>query len=227
MTILRFSLKRIFQSPANIIVGFILPTGLLLLTGMWDEGGRGFYFIAMILMIAAFPYTNIMLVDRKEKTVQRIMSTPTTTFQYLSQNLAACMVPLLLQIILVCVLGGIRYEWSLEFTLFLGLAYVLFAATGIAFAFAWNCLFKNESMSLSVLITVLLFSAVFGIFMSPSVFPDAIRIAAMIFPTYWVSTGVEELLYHGGFSIEFLMPMGVLALFTAIFLLYGSKRGAY
>ncbi|MCL1989821.1 MAG: ABC transporter permease [Defluviitaleaceae bacterium] len=226
MTILKFSLKRIFKNPTTILIGFILPAALLLLTGMWDEDGRGYYFMAFILMIVAFPTTNIMLADQKERTVQRIMTTPTTAFKYLSQNLVACMIPLLMQIVFVCIFGAVRYSWDLQFTLSLGLAYTLFAATAIGFAFAWNCLFKNSEVGMAVLVTVMVFSAAFGIFSSPTAFPDVIRTAAKVFPTYWISIGIETLI-DSGFGFEFLLPIGVLALFTSVFLTYGSVRGAY
>jgi len=230
MIILKFSLKRTFRNFWAILLSFILPAGLLLLPVFWEGEsfvvGRGYFFILIIIMLGAFPLTQLMVDDKKQKTIVRIMSTPTTTFKYLSQNFAASMTPLMLQIIFICIFGFIRYSWEIGFTLQLGLVYTLFAATSVSLAMAWNCLFKNAEVNMAALTTFAMFSLFFGIFVSVDQLNNALRTIGMLFPSYWASVGIETLI-DNGLSFDFLMPMGVLALFTVIFLLYGSKRGAY
>lgn len=228
MTILKFALKKNFRNPLSVIMGFILPTALLLIPGLWNqEGSRGYYYIAFAILLSSFPLTKGLLNDRKERTIVRIMSTPTTMFEYLSQNLMACMIPLTLQIIFIALFGLIRYDWTIQFTLLLGLAYTLFAATAIGFAFAWYCCFKNTEVGGAVLSVVMIFASTFGIIIPVDAMQGFMRIIARLFPTYWISTGIEALFIDSGFSLEFLMPMGVLVLFTSIFLIYGSKRGTH
>ena len=229
MTIFKFALIRIFRNPLSFVLGLLIPLGLLLISGMWEEGGRGYYWIAFTLLLSAFPLTRGLQTDMKERVVMRIMSTPTTTFQYLWQNLAASISPLLIQVILICVFGMIRYNWTLEVAAMLGVMYILFAMTAIGLAYAWHFLFKKSEgeTGSAAIMTLMIFSTMFGIFFPVSQLGGAMEIIGMIFPTYWVSVGIEEVLYAGGYSIEMLLSMGVLFLFTAIFLLYGSKRGTY
>ena len=234
MVILKFALKRSFRSPVAMLASLILPVTLMLIPDLWNEvvsnsvfgiDGRGPYLIALVMLFGALPLTRGMIQERREKTIVRIMSTPTTTFDYLSQNLMACMIPLFMQIVIVCTLGMIIHDWTTQFTLLIGLLYVVFATTSIAFCFAWNCLFKNSETSFTAMSMVLTF-ATFILLMPLSMFPDVVRNAFMALPTYWIATGLEQLIEYGA-NMQYAIAMGILTLFTAIFLLYGSKRGAY
>ena len=229
MTIFKFALLRIVRNPLSILLGVLIPLGLLLVSGMWEEGGRGYYWIAFTLLLSAFPLTRGLQTDMKERTVMRIASTPTTTLKYLCQNLAACVLPLFLQIIFICIFGMVRYDWSFEVASMLGVLYTLFSLTAVGLAYAWAFLTKKmegETGS-AVMMTIMIFTTMFGIFFPVDQLSGWQETVGMIFPTYWISVGIEELLYTGGFNTEMLLPMGILALFTVIFLMYGSKRGAY
>lgn len=228
MTIFKFALLRIIRNPLFILLGLLIPLGILLIPAMWGADGRGYYWIVFTLLLSAFPLTRGLETDMKERTVMRIASTPTTTLKYLWQNLAACVFPLIIQIILICIFGIIRYDWSFEVAGFLGLFYLLFAMTAIGFAYAWAFLTKKMGdTGDGVMMIIMIFTTMFGIMFPVDQLSGWQEMAGMIFPTYWASVGIERLLYAGGFNTEMLMPMGVLMLFTAIFLLYGSKRGAY
>lgn len=230
MSIFKFSLLRIVRNPLSLLMGIVLPIGFLIIPNMWIEGGRGYYWIAFCILLAAFPLTRGLQTDMKDLVVMRIMSTPTTTLKYLFQNLAACLLPLLVQIAFVCVFGMIRYDWTVAVTANLALIYLLFSATAIGFAYAWHFLFKKvtgEGGS-AALVTVMIFSSVFGIMMPIDLFEGvAIGAIARLFPTYWISTGIDTILYTGGFDTGLLFPLAILTTFTALFLLYGTKRGAY
>ena len=227
MVILKFALKRSFRSPIPIIMSLVLPVGLLSLSGLWgDANSRGYYFIALVILFLSFPLTGLITSDRRERTIVRIMTTPTTTLSYLTQNFIACMVPLLIQIVIVGILGTILHDWDLEFAFFLCLSYTIFAATSIAFAFAWSCLFKNKEVSFTVLLMVLTFSSFAGILLPLDFLPTALRYIFMIFPTFWVASGIEELI-DNGVTFRLIVCLVVLVMFVIVFLLDGSKRGAY
>ena len=229
MTIFKFSLIRILRNPLTILLGLIIPIGLMLVSGMWEEGGRGYYWIAFTLLLSAFPLTRGLQTDMRERVVVRIMSTPTKTVNYLWQNLLACLMPLVLQVIIICAFGLIRYDWSLEVAGMLGVLYILFAMTAIGLAYAWAFLFKNKEgeAGSAIMMSLMIFATMFGIFFPVSELNGWQGVMGMLFPTYWISVGIEELLNVGGFNGDMLAPMGILALFTLLFLLYGSKRGAY
>ena len=231
MVILKFALMRSLKSPVAILASFILPVMFMLMSDLWGEAlggmmdGRGYYMIPLVMLFGTFPLTGGMTRERRDKIVVRIMSTPTTTFSYLFQNLLACMIPLFIQVIVVCTLGVVMHNWTAEFTASIGVLYLLFAMTSVTFNFAWNCLFKNAEISFGVLASVLTFAA-FILMLPLAVFPDVIRTAFMILPTYWIASGLDELITYG-ITAQLGISMGILSLFVAIFLLYGSKRGTY
>jgi len=231
MVILKSALMRSLKNPVAILAGFVLPVMFMFISDMWGEAtggmmdGRGYYMIPLVMLFGTFPLTGGMTRERRNKIVMRIMSTPTTTFSYLFQNLLACMIPLLIQVLVICTLGAVMHGWTAEFTLTIGTLYFLFAGTSVAFNFAWNCLFKNAEISFGVLAGVLTFAA-FVLMLPLAVFPDAIRIAFMALPTYWIASGLDELIANG-LTAQLGMSMAILSLFVAAFLLYGSKRGTY
>ena len=227
MVILRFALLRSFRSPIPIVISIVVPIGLLAISGLWgDANSRGYYFVVLAILFLSFPLTGAITTDRRERTIVRIMATPTTTFRYLSQNFIACMVPLLMQIALIGVLGIVWHEWDFEFAFFLCLAYAIFAATSISFAFAWSCVFKNREVSFTVLLMVLTFSAFAGILLPLDFLPTALRYIFKIFPTFWVASGIEELIDYG-VTFRLIVCLVVLVMFVVAFLADGSKRGAY
>ena len=229
MTIFKFALKRILRNPLSIILGLLFPIGLLLIPGMWEEGGRGYYWLAFTLLISAFPLTRGLTTDMRDRVVIRIMTTPTTMLKYLTQNLLACIVPIFAQILIIGIFGMVRYNWSFEVTLLLLALYTLFSLTAIGLAYAWAFLFKKTDgeAGQAIMMTLMIFMTMFGIFFPVDGLSGWQATMGMFFPTYWISIAIEELLYAGHFVTEMALPMGILALFTIIFLLYGSKRGAY
>jgi len=230
MVIFKFALIRSLRNPIALLASLIVPVALMLVTDLWTEGAgmfadRGYYLIAMLMMFGAFPLTSGMVRERREKTIIRIMSTPTTTFDYLSQNLVACMFPLLLQIAVICIMGATVHDWTGQFTFWVGLLYVVFATTSVVFCFAWNCLFKNIEAGYTALAAFLTF-ATFILTMPLSFFPDIVRNVFMILPTYWMASALDELLAYGA-TVQFGISMAIMVVFAAIFLLYGSKRGVH
>ena len=227
MVILRFALKRSFRSPIPILVSIVLPIALLAFSGLWgDDDSRGYYFVALIILFVSFPLTGAITSDRRERTIVRIMTTPTTTFNYLAQNFIACMVPLLMQIVLIGTFGMRWHDWHIEFAFSLCLIYTFFAATSIAFAFAWSCVFKSREVSFTILAMVMTFASFAGILLPLEFLPTVLYYFFMIFPTFWVASGIEELIHYGATFWYFLCLL-ILIGFVVLFLLDGSKRGAY
>lgn len=226
MVILKYALKRILRNPVTLVANFILPIVLIILPVLWNGDGRGYFLLAMVIMFGAFPLTGGMLADRRERVVVRIMSTPTTAFRYLSQNLIACMTPLFVQVTLISSLGIILHGWTLSFAFFIGVLYFFFAASSVAFSFAWNCLFKNKEVSFSILSMVLTLASFAGLLIPLSILPDYLRNIAMIFPAYWIANGLEYLISYG-VNIQYGISLLVLLIFTFMFILFGSKRGIH
>jgi len=232
MVIFKFALLRIFRNPITIFASFILPVTIMLISELWEHGemgdvisGRGYYLIAMVMLFGAHPLTNGMIRERKDKTIVRVMSTPITNLKYLAQNLLASLVPLVLQIILVCILGMALRDWSLQFIFFISITYLLFAASSIAFIFAWHAFFKYKQSTV-VALTSFLTLATFILIFPLELFPPAVRYSFMIFPTYWIASALETLIKDGA-DVHFVITLATLAIFSIGFLMYGKSRKAY
>lgn len=225
MTIFKYALIRGLRSPASLIFNLAIPIILMFFSGLWEgDNARGYYLVALMLMFGSFAISRGILNDRAEGTITRILSGPTTTFRYLSQNLLACMVPMTFVIIAIVTIGSILYNWQLSLSIFLALCYTVFAASFVSFSFAWSCLFKTKEVSFSVLTIVSTFIATLGGLMVPLEFlPNVLRFIGAAFPAFWASNGMEILL-ENGVQTEYWMSLLVMLLFAVIYLLYGGKR---
>ena len=230
LTIFRFAIIKGLRNRATLIFNCILPIALILVRPMWEDGGiaggtlTSFGILLMTMWGGAFLMSQGILNDRASGSIVRIMSAPVTTFDYLTQNLLAYMVPLTIQIALVSALGMILYDWNLQFALALFACYTVFTMSAIALSFAWNCLFKKKETSFSS------FSALitFGIFLSGGLipvemFPGPLQYAGAVFPAYWAIRGIRAFSEYG-FAFDYFTSLAAMLIMATTCLLYGGKR---
>ena len=232
LTIFRFAIIKGLRNRATLIFNCLLPIVLIFVRPMWvADGGlfgggnlASFGLLLMTMWGGAFLMSQGILNDRTSGSIVRILSAPVTTFNYLTQNLLAYMVPLTLQIAIVSILGMIFYGWSTEFAIALFVCYTVFTMSAIALSFAWNCLFKSKETSFSS------FSALitFGSFLSGGLipiefFPLPLQYAGAVFPAYWAIRGIRTFSDYG-FAFDYFTSLAAMLLIAAICLLYGGKR---
>jgi ABC-2 type transport system permease protein len=104
------------------------------------------------------------------------------------------------------------------------LLYFLFAIASVAFSFAWSCIFKEKETSyamFSVLMSVV--AMLGGLFMPLSILPDILKYIGALFPAFWVSNGILHL--QGGDAMgTYWISAAAIAMFTALYMVFGSKR---
>ncbi len=225
MTIFRFALIRSLRKKSTVAALCVTPLAMVFIPPLWAlENGMGFSLYGMVLMFTAFSLVRFIMDDRMTGTVVRIFAAPVTTFRYLSQNLLAFWLMIGVQTAVMVVAGAVLYRWGIEMAVQLILCYILFSATAIAFSLAWNSMFRSKVMSDAVFSIVISFMALLGgIFIPLSMLPDILRKIGMLFPTYWLSNAL--LLIQGqGTNREYWFSVLIMLLFSAAFLLYGSKR---
>lgn len=224
-TIFQTALIRGFSNPFSLVLNALLPIVFILVPGFWEgEFASGFFFIGMALMYGALLAARSILNDRMDGAIIRIHAAPVSTLNYLTQNFLAAMVPLLVQVVVVCFFGFVIYDWPLGFTFALMLIYVLFAAAMVAMSFAWSCIFKSKEVSYSTFAGAATIIAMFSGFWFPLEFlPSILQYVGAIFPAYWLSYGIIQLMDYGVTSWYWISAVAIL-IFTGLYLLFGGKR---
>ncbi len=225
MTIFLFAFIRSLRRKSTLVAMFVLPLAIVFIRTLWTlENGRGFLFYGMIIMFAAFSLVRSIMIDRMTGTVVRIFAAPVATFQYLFQNLLAFWLIIGVQTIVFVVIGSALYGWGIEMAVRLILSYNIFAVASLAFSLAWNSMFRSKVMSDAIFsIIISLMALLGGIFIPISMLPDFLRKIGMLFPTYWLSNSllfIQDKEWNGQYWLSIL----IMFLFSAAFLLYGSKR---
>jgi len=226
LTIFKFALLRGLKS-RDYVVNFILPLAFILIRPIWTadhDRNQGFYLIGLAIMFSASSIAKGIMLDKLDGTIIRILAAPTNMLRYLAQNFMSSMIMLTFQIIIIVALGKFLYNWQTEFAFYLGLCYTVFAMASVTLLFAWSCLFKDKENSSMLFGFVVTFAAVLGGFMLPlELLPQVVQYIGAIFPAYWVSTGITELLESGA-TLKYWLSLGAIILFAVVYLLYGGKR---
>jgi len=220
-----FALLRNARNRTSIIVVCIFPLILVFIPPLWTgEWKQGFYLMALQIMIGSFILARGIIDDRLDKTIYRILSAPVSMYNYLVQNLLAYLFPLLVQIIVIVTIGAILYDWHLSFSLALILCYTIFAIASVSMSFAWSCLFQNKYSNFSAFVILATFIGfISGFWLPVFLLPDHLRFLGMLFPAYWVSSGIYTLGNYG-LSSEYWLSLVAMLLFSAAYLLFGGKR---
>jgi len=206
-------------------VNCIIPIILMFIRPFWIDGATGFFFIAFAVMSGAYLMSLSILTDKTDGAIVRILAAPITMRRYLTENLLACMVPLLVQVLLVSLLGVALYDWGLTLSIVVFLCYTVLTLASVAMAFAWHCLFKSKDASnagFGFIVTLMAFLS--GFIFPLEVFPGIIQYIGAIFPAYWTARALHYVLETGVINGVFWTSIAAMLVFAAAFLLYGSKR---
>ncbi len=225
MTIFQFALIRSLRKKANLAALCAVPLAMIFIRPLWTlENYMGFSFYSLTIMFAAFSLVRSIMTERVTGTVVRIYAAPVTTFRYLSQNLIAFCLLLGVQIVILVAAGTVMYHWEIGTAALLIVCYIVFAVTCITFSLAWYSLFRSREMSDAVFSIVISFMAMLGgIFIPIPLLPELLRKIGMLFPTYWLSNALLSIQLRE-FGMDYWLSVIIMLLFSAAFLLYGSRR---
>ena len=234
MTIFRFALLRGTRNPLTLLCTYILPIALILVRPLWTGiafgfggglGGGGFSLLTIVTMSSAYLMSLSILTDKADRAIIRILAAPVTMRRYLTENLTACAMPLLVQMVIVSILGHILYSWSLTLSIAVFLCYTVLTLASVTMAFAWHCLFKSSEGNVVGFPMVLFLTAFLGGLTFPvEAFPGPLQYVGAIFPAYWAVRGLSAVLEAGAMNGEFWLGIAAMLLFAVAYLLYGGKR---
>lgn len=225
MTIFKFTIKRCFRSFWSIGLLFLLPPALMFMPGdSWSSLPMSFHFYGIVLLFSASRLVKIVMDDRFSGILTRIGAAPVTHFHYLWQNLLAFALLLLVQIAAVIAAALLLHGDQLAAPLSIFVIFGFFSLTGIGLSLAWVSLYRHRETALLILVNLIILISMLGGLLWPiEAMPLLLGRIAMFLPTYWLT---EALLVVANRSapVELAVPLGIMLLFAAAFLLLGSKR---
>jgi len=226
LTIFKHALYNGITKPISLIINSIVPLALVIFSDRINAFGASAHtLLGFIIMYGAFLMANSIQKDKVEGVLVRILAGPITLRSYLIQNFFAAIIPMAFVSAVVGLLGFLIHDWESILTIGVVIVYIFLSATSIGLSFVWSCLFKDKEASLSGISVVITLSALLGGFMIPLQFlPDPVYYAGMITPAHWASRAIEQLTLYGEFTSMFGIGLLAMAMFTAAFVLFGSKR---
>lgn len=228
LTVFKYALRRGLLTPMSLVINCVVPLGLILFANNAAFGpgdfGRVFYLIALGILWGAFTMAKSIQQDRTSGVVNRIVAGPVTMFSYLVQNFFASLAPMVVLSIIVGALSFLLHDWSITVAIGVTLCYILLASTSIGLSFAWSCIFKDSEASAVGVSMILTLVATIGGFMFPlSMMPRPLFYIGALLPAHWASRSIDAILVDG-FSNMYWLGLLAMAMFTFMFVLYGSKR---
>jgi ABC-2 type transport system permease protein len=225
VTVFKFALKRSFSNIANLVFLTLFPVACIFLPRgeEWPFLPYGYQYFGIIILFIGIRLATIILEDREKGVVKRLAVAPISHFNYLSQNLLAYSVILILQCAIV-VYGGVLFGQELYQPGWLFLLYVSFSFASLAIALAWISIYRKKDVAFLIYMSLIFIVVVLGGLIIPvEMFPDLLKRMAVILPTYWLGQGLNWVVF-GEEILDFLIINGVLWLYTIVFVVIGSTR---
>ena len=226
MTVFKFALLRNIKSPISFFASLIAPITLMFLfPNVWIYNPVGNVAVLVYLMVlSAHLLAGLMLEDKIDGSVMKIYLSPVSTVSYIFQNLLSAIMPIIVQIVILGILGIVRYNWETELLVGILITLLIFAIANTAFSFFWNMLFKSKAASRnSIILVAAVMLILSGIMVPIEALPGIMQYVGAIFHPYWLMRALTTLAVDG-LTSSFWIYQGVMLLFATAFLLLGGRR---
>jgi ABC-2 type transport system permease protein len=193
-------------------------------------GGGGFSqsvpgMATMYVMFAVFPVAVALMAERRQGTLQRLVTMPLSRAQVLGGKMLARFVLGMLQYGIIFAFGyvlGVRYGGD---PLAIALTMVMFTLCITALTLALSTLLKNENQAGSItLLLTLTLAPLGGAWWPLDIVPAWMRTLGHVSPVAWAMDSYTELIFFGGTLATVLPYLAVLAVMTAVLFLIGVAR---
>jgi ABC-2 type transport system permease protein len=183
---------------------------------------------SMYVMFTVLAGTVIMLQERRQWTLQRMVMMPVSRAQIIGGKMGARFVMGMIQYAVAFGFGalmGVNFGNQWGALLLLMVAFVL-CMTAITFFLST---FVETEMQASGLITfvVLTMAPLGGAWWPLEIVPPFMQTIAMLTPIGWVMKGFSDVLFYGGGIAEVLLPVAVLLGMAAVCFFFAVRRFRY
>ena len=177
------------------------------------------------VFIPLFGISALFAYERKQGTLRRILTSPTSKATLLLGTISGQVVMALIQMTLLVLFAyfAFKLNWGNPLAVFLILACSALAAAAIGTAMGTFIKSEGQASGLSIMAGMLM-GMLGGCWFPLELFPPVMQKIAMIFPTYWSMQGLLDLLLRGGGLVNILPEAGVLLGFAVIFFSVGVWR---
>jgi len=177
-------------------------------------------FIPLIGVSAMFAW------EREGGTLRRLLVSPTTKAMFIGSTVVGQVLTALLQMAILIVFGALTLDinWGSS-PLALGLIMLTSALSAAALGTMLGTMIKTAGQGdgLSILIGMVM-AMMGGCWYPIELFPEAIRQAAQILPTYWAMNGFLNIAVRGQGLEGVLLPSAILTGFAVVFFAIGVWR---
>lgn len=181
--------------------------------------------MVMFMLFMATNAASLVLEDKQLKTYSRILSSPISPRGYFLQNLLSYIAMMFIQVLAVFFILIFIFKADLGPSIVnLLILYGVFALTCVALGLAISSISKDlkQNNSIAYLITIPM-SMLGGCFWPREIMPKVLQQLSYFTPVTWVLNATEKLLY-GSSLTGLAQEIGILLLFTLLFLIIGSNK---
>ena len=182
-------------------------------------------FLAYTLLLLASFSCYIIMEDKKNNTLVRVLATPISSKSYLLQNIFSFLSIMILQIIIMFNVITKVFKGDLGPSVFnMFILFTVFAVCSIALNLAICSVSRNvkQASTLSGIINTLL-AMLGGSFWPREFMPNVLKTAGDFTPTAWLIDAVNKLLLSSDISSVY-KHIGIILLFTIVFFLFCSWK---
>lgn len=220
------SAQAIYQDvPQRIVVGRAGSQ-----KGAYDQRAQAS--IGQMVMWVFIPLLGIsvlFVMERSGKTLQRLLTTPTTKSTFLLGTISGQFSTAVVQMLILILFGVfvMHVSWG-QSPLGLAVMITTFGLASVAFGTMLGTLVKTDRQANSLSIMLGMTMGLLGGCGPPiELFPPVMQQAAKLLPTYWAMQGFTDLVMRGQGVLAVLPEAAVLLVFALLFFLIGLRRFRY
>lgn len=183
---------------------------------------------AMFVMFTVFGGMTAMTVERKQRTLARLVVMPVSRAELLGGKILGRFMLGMLQFIVVFVFGlimGVNFG-SDPLAVLLLIIFFTLAITALSFTLGNRMANEAQANGLSLLLSIVL-ASLGGAWWPLEIVPEFMRIIGHISPVAWVMDGFNSLVFTSGGLGDVLVPLGVLAAMAVVFFTIGVLTFTY
>jgi ABC-2 type transport system permease protein len=170
----------------------------------------------------------ILIRERKNWTLQRLVMMPLTRWQILGGKILMWFVAGMIQFIVVFLIGlALRVNFG-DQPLAMLLVMVLFTLCMTALAFAVSTFLKTEQQANSIsLLLALTLAPLGGAWWPLDIVPEFMRMIGHLTPVAWTMDAFQMLIFEQGTLLTILPNLAILTGFTVVFFVIAVRRFRY